>query len=111
MTKDDSPVPDEFRVNQATIDYLKLHIESEVRDRLLKWIGLPFGGAGLLAVVIGPRVPEPPGPSDGNVFERNVSESLSIRVRGKDSEKLIRSGFWCLTIFFYGISLSKESKA
>jgi len=53
MTKDDSPVPDEFRVNQATIDYLKLHIESEVRDRLMKWIGLPFGGAGLIAVVIG----------------------------------------------------------
>jgi hypothetical protein len=53
MTKDDSPVPDEFRVNQATLEYLKLRIESEVRDRLLKWIGLPFGGAGLLAVVIG----------------------------------------------------------
>lgn len=37
------PISDEFRVNQATLEYLKLHIESEVCDRLLKGIRLPFG--------------------------------------------------------------------
>lgn len=53
MAEDHSQVPDEFRVNEAKLEYPKPHMESEVRDCLLKWIGLPFGGAGLLAVVIG----------------------------------------------------------
>jgi len=51
MANDESPK--DFQVNEATLDYLKLHIERQVSDRLVKWIGLPLGGGGLLAIFFG----------------------------------------------------------
>jgi hypothetical protein len=53
MANDESPAPKEFQINEATLDYLKLHIERQVSDRLVKWIGLPLGGGGLLAILFG----------------------------------------------------------
>ncbi len=38
-------------VNEATLDYFKLQLESQVRERLFKWIGIPLGGGGLLAII------------------------------------------------------------
>lgn len=38
-------------VNEATLDYFKLQLESQVRERVFKWVGIPLGGGGLLALV------------------------------------------------------------
>ena len=42
---------DKLFVNEATLEYFKLQIESQVRERIFKWIGIPLGGGGLLAIV------------------------------------------------------------
>jgi hypothetical protein len=38
-------------VNEATLQYLSLRIESEVRQNLMKWVGIPIGGGGALALL------------------------------------------------------------
>ncbi len=42
----------EFYVNQATLELLKLRIESDVKANFFRWIGLPVGGAGIVAILL-----------------------------------------------------------
>ncbi len=41
----------EFYVNEATIDLLRFRIESEVKRNFFRWIGMPIGGAGVVAIL------------------------------------------------------------
>jgi hypothetical protein len=45
-------VEKEYYVNKATLDYLRRCIESEVKGNFFRWIGLPVGGAGVLAIIL-----------------------------------------------------------
>jgi hypothetical protein len=38
-------------VNEATLDYFKRKIESDVKNNLFRWVGLPVGGAGIIAIL------------------------------------------------------------
>jgi hypothetical protein len=46
-------LPAEFEVNTPSVEFFKLHLESDVRNRLLKTFGIPLGGGGILAIVAG----------------------------------------------------------
>ena len=45
-------VESELYVNQATLELLRRRIESEVKGSFFRWIGLPIGGAGILAILL-----------------------------------------------------------
>jgi hypothetical protein len=53
MAEDGSDLPKSYELNEATVDYLRLRIERQVTDRLVKWIGLPLGSGGLIAIIVG----------------------------------------------------------
>jgi len=38
-------------VNEATLDYIRRKIESDVKNNLFRWVGLPVGGAGIIAIL------------------------------------------------------------
>jgi hypothetical protein len=42
----------EFYVNEATLDYLRRRIEADVKVNFFRWIGLPVGGAGIIAIIL-----------------------------------------------------------
>ncbi len=44
-------IADEHYVNEATLELLSRRIDSEVKSSFLKWVGLPIGGAGLVAIL------------------------------------------------------------
>jgi len=45
-------VEKEYYVNKATLDYLRRCIEGEVKGNFFRWIGLPVGGAGIIAIIL-----------------------------------------------------------
>ena len=45
-------VEKEYYVNKATLDYLRRCIEGEVKGNFFRWIGLPVGGAGVIAIIL-----------------------------------------------------------
>lgn len=45
-------VDSELYVNQATLELLRRQIESEVKGGFFRWIGLPIGGAGVVAILL-----------------------------------------------------------
>jgi len=45
-------VEKEYYVNKATLDYLRRCIEGEVKGNFFRWIGLPVGGAGVVAIIL-----------------------------------------------------------
>jgi hypothetical protein len=44
-------VDKELFVNEATLDYFKRKVESDVKNNLFRWVGLPVGGAGIIAIL------------------------------------------------------------
>src|SRR3954469_22014758 len=53
MSDESTRLGGDLAVNEATLELLRHRIEAQVRSSLFRSVGLPVGGAGIVAILIG----------------------------------------------------------